>query len=246
MENERLRMTMSKRGFTAQALAAQVGVDSKTVERWVSTGRVPYVRTAVQAAEVLEEDVMFLWPTLRRGRTGKAVSAEVVAVYEQRARISPAMWRQFFEQASEWIDILVYAANHLHESIPGFVDLLVDKAREGCQVRVTVGDPTSPNVAARGAEERFGLGIQSRCELALMYYQPLADRSGAEVRMHGTTLYNSIYRSDQELLVNSHLWGINAFGAPIWHLRQTQSGSMAKSYLQSFEAVWEQSRPVQW
>ncbi|PSL06751.1 hypothetical protein CLV30_102137 [Haloactinopolyspora alba] len=244
MENERLRATMAKRGLTAQALASQAGVDAKTVERWVNAGRVPYTRTAVQAAEALEEDVMFLWPTLHRGRTGKAVSAEVVAVYGQRAEVSPAMWREFFEQASERIDILVYAANHLHESVPGFTDLLASKAREGCEVRIAVGDPNSPTVIARGAEERFGHGIQSRCELALMYYQPLVGLTGVEIRTHGTTLYNSIYRSDDQLLINTHLWGVNAFGAPVWHLRQNQTGSMVTSYRQSFEAVWEQASPV--
>ncbi|OPC81270.1 XRE family transcriptional regulator [Embleya scabrispora] len=243
MENERLQATMAGRGIDARALANRVGVDVKTVERWVR-GRVPRQRLAVCAAEVLEEDAVFLWPSLHRGRAARAVSPEVVAVYGQRAEVSPAMWRSFFEQAENNIDILVYAGNHLHESIPGFDGLLAAKAEQGCLIRIALGDPDSENVVAKGSEERFGHGIESRCRLALMHYQPLGRLDGVNVRTHGTTLYNSIYRADDELLVNAHVWGVNAFGAPVWHLRRSPGGDMVNSYRQSFDAVWERSSPV--
>ncbi|WTW99921.1 helix-turn-helix domain-containing protein [Streptomycetaceae bacterium NBC_01309] len=244
MTNERLRATMAARGMTAQDLALAVDVDAKTVERWVNTDRVPYVRIAVRAAEVLEEDAVFLWPTLHRGRAARAVSPEIIAFYEQRAEFSPAMWRGFFEKAQRHIDILVYAGNHLHESVVGFDDLLMDKARRGCVVRIAIGDPDSDNVTARGREERFGHGIESRCRLALMHYRSLAHVEGIEVRTHGTTLYNSIYRADDELLINGHVWGVNAFGAPMWHMRQGPRGEATAAYRQSFDAVWEQATPV--
>ena len=32
------------------------------------------------------------------------------------------------------------------------------------------------------------------------------------IHLHDTTLYNSIYRFDDELLVNTHVWGWNAYG----------------------------------
>lgn len=241
MENERLRATMTARGMTAQSLAAVVDVDPKTVERWVNTGRVPYVQSAVKVAEALEEDAMFLWPTLRRGRSAKAMPPEVVAVYPSRAQVSPAMWSAFFDSAVENIDILVYAAVFLHESVVGFNELLTGRARSGCHVRIAVGARDSPNVAARGREERFGHGIESRCELALMHYRPLVDVANIEVRTHGTTLYNSIFRADGELMVNTHVWGVNAFGAPVWHLRDNGTGPMATTYRRSFDAVWEQA-----
>src|SRR6266508_2987925 len=138
MRNERLQATMSRCGLTAQALADSIGIDAKTVERWISTGRVPYVRTAIAAAHALEEDPVFLWPTLHRGRAARALPTEIVAVYEQRSQVSPPMWRAFFEKASSNIDILVYAAVHLHESISGFNQLLGDKAKEGCAIRIAL------------------------------------------------------------------------------------------------------------
>jgi len=83
--------------------------------------------------------------------------------------------------------------------------LLTERAAEGCTVRIVIGDADSDNVQARGQEERFGHGIESRCRLALMHYRPLAGTPGIEVRTHGTTLYNSLYRADDQQLVNAHI-----------------------------------------
>jgi len=77
-----------------------------------------------------------------------------------------------------------------------------------------------------------------------MHYRPLIGKRNIEIRTHGTTLYNSIYRADDELLVNGHVWGVNAFGAPVWHLRRGKSGTMVDTYRDSFDAVWEQANPV--
>jgi hypothetical protein len=35
-----------------------------------------------------------------------------------------------------------------------------------------------------------------------------------EIRLHRTVLYNSIYRDDEQLLVNQHTYGIPAAQAP--------------------------------
>jgi hypothetical protein len=57
-------------------------------------------------------------------------------------------------------------------------------------------------------------------------------------------LYNSIYRTDEELLVNAHVWGVNAYLAPVLHLRRLAGGSLFDTYTGSFEAVWATSRPI--
>lgn len=120
-----------------------------------------------------------------------------------------------------------------------------ERAREGCAVRIAVGEGDSPNIQQRGRDEKFGHGIESRCRLALLHYRPLADVPGIELRTHGTTLYNSIYRADDQILVNAHVWGVNAYGAPVWHLRRNGDGGMFDTYAGSFNAVWETARPVE-
>ncbi|MFD7288397.1 XRE family transcriptional regulator [Streptomyces sp. NPDC059863] len=235
---------MAAGGWTYAALAQQVEVDPKSVERWVNLGRIPRRATALQAAKALGEDVHALWPALRQARPARAISPELVALYGQRADLPVSAFTDLMAQARERIDILVYAAVFLHEAYPRLNDLLTERAAEGCTVRIAIGDPDSDNVQARGQEERFGHGIESRCRLALMHYKPLADTPGIEVRTHSATLYNSLYRADDQQLVNAHVWGVNAYAAPVWHLRRHQESGMFDTYVGSFDAVWATATPV--
>jgi len=244
MPNERLRAVMATGGWTYATLAAKVEVDPKSVERWVNLNRTPRRATAMLAAETLGEDVHALWPTLRQARAARAVSPELVALYEQRADIPVSAFADMLGQARERIDVLVYAAVFLHEAYPRLNELLRERASEGCTVRIAVGDANSPNVRQRGLEEKFGHGIESRCRLALMHYQSLVGQPGIEIRTHGTTLYNSLYRADDQVMVNAHVWGVNAYGAPVWHLRRHGEGGMFDTYAQSFDVVWETATPA--
>jgi len=245
MANERLRAAMAKGGWTYATLAEMTGVDPKSVERWVNHDRTPRRATAVRAAEVLGEDLFALWPSLRQPRAARTVSAELVALYEQRADLPVSAFVELFQQAKQQLDVLVYAAVFLHEAYPQLNDLLQQRAAEGCKIRIALGDADSPNVQQRGREERFGHGIESRCRLAVMHYRPLTETPGIEVRTHGTTLYNSLYRADDQILVNAHVWGVNAYGAPVWHLRRVKEGGLFDTYAESFDAVWKSATPVE-
>ncbi|MGW7246312.1 XRE family transcriptional regulator [Streptomyces decoyicus] len=244
MPNERLRAAMAAGGWTHATLAARAQVDPKSVERWVNLGRTPRRATALLAAETLGEDVHALWPALRQARSARAVSSELVALYDQRADVPVSTFTDMLAEARQNIDVLVYAAVFLHEGFPRLNDLLRERAAEGCSVRIALGDAESENVRQRGEEERFGHGIESRCRLALMHYRPLLGVPGIEIRTHGTTLYNSIYRADDQLLANAHVWGVNAYGAPVWHLRRNGEGGIFDTYAQSFDAVWTTAKPV--
>ncbi len=78
-----------------------------------------------------------------------------------------------------------------------------------------------------------------------MHYRPLLSVPGVGIRVHSTTLYNSIYRADDQMLVNGHVFGVNAYGAPIWHLLRAEDGGMFDTYAASFDAVWATARPVE-
>ena len=60
---------------------------------------------------------------------------------------------------------------------------------------------------------------------ALTLYRPLGAVENIEIRLHRTVLYNSIYRADDQLLVNQHAYGIPAAQAPIFCLSRTDSGT---------------------
>ncbi|MDQ0991625.1 helix-turn-helix domain-containing protein [Streptomyces sp. V3I7] len=245
MPNERLRAVMAAGGWTHETLARKVGIDPKSVERWVNKDRVPRQVTALRAAELLGEDVHVLWPALWQPRKARAISPELVALYPHRADLPVAAYAELFAQARERLDILVYAGLFLHEGYPRLNALLEERAAAGCAIRIAVGDADSAAVRQRGGEERFGHGIESRCRLALMHYRSLLTVPGIEVRTHATTLYNSIYRADDQMLVNGHVLGVNAYGTPVWHLRRAEDGGMFDTYAASIDAVWNTARPVE-
>lgn len=104
--------------------------------------------------------------------------------------------------------------------------------------------PTHKRFSSGARRRGSGTALSHGVELALLHYRSLVDVAGVEIRTHGTTLYNSIYRADDQALVNAHVWGVNAYGAPVWHLRRVEGGSMFDTYAESFDAVWSTAREV--
>jgi len=175
---------------------------------------------------------------------GPLAEVGLLAAYPRRADVPAELWWQLFTHARAHLDILVYAGIFLHEQYPDFNALLTEKARAGCKLRVALGDPDSEQVRERGQEERYGHGIETRCRVALLHYRPLFDLPGVEINLHRTTLYNSIYRADDEMLVNAHVWGHNAYSAPVMHLRRMPGPCLFTAYAASFDGVWATSTPV--
>ena len=244
--NERLRTAMLRTGTTTDDLAACCGVDVKTVERWLTLGRVPHRAHRWDASRRLGYDDDYLWPDAPgRGqeRRAEASQSELVRVYPDRGSIPREAWHRLFSGAREDIGILVYAALFLAEDA-GTRRLLADQARAGVRVRLLFGDPSCAAVGQRGEEEGIGaaaIGAKIRNVLAL--FRPLAQDGLAEVRLHGTVLYNSIYHADDQVLVNAHVYGNVANCAPVLHLRKISGGSMVTTYVDSFTRIWDEAKP---
>jgi hypothetical protein len=85
--------------------------------------------------------------------------------------------------------------------------------------------------------------VAGRVSAVLSYYRQLPD--GVELRLHDTPLYNSIYRFDDEMLINVHAYGILAAYTPVMHLRRVD-GAFFHTYLESFERVWASAHPPGW
>jgi hypothetical protein len=101
------------------------------------------------------------------------------------------------------------------------------------------GDPESPTVAQRGADEGSGEDLAARIRLSLSDLREVGGESGVDIRQHGTVLYNSIYRFDEDMLVNMHVYGTPAAQNPVMHLRRVPGGRLFDHYLRSFDRVWE-------
>jgi hypothetical protein len=240
--NERLRSCITGARLTIAEVAAQVGVDPKTVERWIVLGRVPHRSHRWATASLLGTDEAYLWPDLAdERRTQAASTSELVTLYPNRGAVPGALWRSLLEAATDRIDVLVYAGLFLPDGYPEIAKLLASKAEQGTKVRLTLGDPDSEAVRLRGEEERIGDGLAARVRLGLMYLRDAIGAPGVELRFHATTLYNSIYRFDDDMLVNAHVYGAPAAHSPVLHLRRLPGGQLVDHYQASFERVWEQA-----
>jgi hypothetical protein len=170
---------------------------------------------------------------------GRASVDEVRIVYPHRSAVPTDTWSRLFAGAKAEIDILAYSALFLAEDI-AVSTLLRDKASEGVRVRIALGMPDGAHIHDRGGEERIGDGMSARIRTAFVGFGPIAE-AGGRLRLHDTVLYNSIYRADDELLINRHVYAHPASHAPVVHLRRRTADGMSSTYRDSFERVWAAS-----
>lgn len=153
------------------------------------------------------------------------------------------MWLSLLEGAQEQISVLVFSGTFVAQSNPHVAKMLAERAANGVRVRLCFGDSSGRAVAIRGHEEGIGDTLAAKIRASLTYYRPLLSEAGCEVRLHDTTLYASLFRYDDDLLVNPHVWGQPASANPLLHLKRADAAGWFDNYAQSFDAVWATARP---
>jgi hypothetical protein len=234
---------MLSRGIDLESAAETVGVDPKTVERWIA-GRLPHRRSRLKLAALLREDESYLWPDgLPEAQQLDVSRAELLAFFPHRSLMPSETWLDFFGRSTEHIGVLVHAGGFLAENAR-FLRLLRNKAAAGVHVRLLLGDPDSPEILRRGEEEGLGEGVAYKVRNALASYRPLFGAPGIEFRLHRSTLHNSLYRSDSEWLVNTQVYGVSAPQTPVLHLKRMPGADLVSAYERSFELVWAEARQL--
>ncbi|MEU7909431.1 XRE family transcriptional regulator [Actinoplanes sp. NPDC049118] len=240
MANERLRDALDRARVTPAELALFTETDVKTVSRWVG-GRVPHPRTRFKIAKRLKEDEDFLWPGARRASSETADASGVVQLYANRGSVPVNLWDRLLDQATSQVDVLVYVGMFLTEK-PDLLKRLREKAGAGVQVRLMLGSRDCEAVKQRSTDEGIGRDtISAKIDQAQAFFRPLIGVRNIELRSHQTVLYNSIYRFDDDMIVNPHVFGKTAPMAPALHLRRTSNYGLFDTYSESFDAVWSHS-----
>jgi hypothetical protein len=240
--NHRLADAIRSSGRSVEDLAAGVGAHPKTLERWVSSGRLPHATLRVRLAALLGVPVPMLWPEVPGAANGVS---EVVGIYTTRNELSPSVVGSMLDAASSRVDVLVYSGMWLWDTVPRFHERLVERITAGVALRICLGDPSSDAVRLRGEEEGSSDAMVSRCKIAIDCARRVLDADPTVVRLTGSTLYSSILRFDDEVLVNTHLWGNPAAASPVLHLR-SRSGEdgIAANARRSFERVWDRAQAL--
>jgi transcriptional regulator with XRE-family HTH domain len=239
--NQRLYDAIRQSGKTYDEIAAEVDVNRKTVVRWITEGRLPRTDMRRIVAEFLDHPEAFLWPTAPGGAQG---AAELVRIYTTRRELSPLTITSLLDEAEHNVDLLAYAALWLWDTVPNFLDEIQHKVAQEVAVRVCLGDPDSDAVRVRGKEEGLDDDLAGRCRVALRYAQGIRHVAPDAVRLTGATLYASMLRFDDHVLLNTHLWGNPAGGSPVFHFRRQRNDGIASNAMNSFERVWESAQPL--
>ncbi|TWP51254.1 helix-turn-helix transcriptional regulator [Lentzea tibetensis] len=244
MPNDRLRSAILSAGLKVEDVCARLGVDPKTVERWIaSEARKPHRRTRRQVAELLDVDEVYLWPDLAEDvKTPPNTRSEVAHVFPTRSSVPYDTWTELINGVTSHMDVLVYSGAFLIEQY-NLLPIVRQKTQQGAKYRFLIGDHTSAAVIQRGTEEGTPGGLEGRTQLMLRYLECISSLPGVEIRSHGTILYNSIYRFDDHMLVNGHAYGSVAGQNPVMHLRRVGGGIMWDHYVTSFERVWHGATP---
>ncbi|MEV0441068.1 hypothetical protein AB0I84_30345 [Streptomyces spectabilis] len=224
--NERLRGAMTAANVTVEALAAQVGIDPKSVERWLVTGRTPHARHAHAAARLLGADPHHVWPKLgQRHRSTPVPQDEVVAAYATRATVPMDVWRTVLASATSVLDLvvpnLVFLA-HVVGDLPGLIE---QQAAAGVRVRIVLPEQTT----GRAAQVADALAA-------------LADRPGVHLAAH-PGLSADVLRADDDVLVATPVDGLIPSMAPVLHLRRLGPAPLTGGYLASLDHLVMSAEP---
>ena len=231
---------MYRAGYSIESLAQAAEVSEKTAQRWLSGAVTPFPRTRYRVAALVREDESYLWPHAVSGAS--LAGAELAATWPRRSDVPVHLWTELLRSAERDVDVLAYAGLFLTEDHAGWLPTLIEKASAGARIRLLLGDPHGAQLAARDREYQIGGGVAGRVTAVLSHYRQLF--SVAEVRLHDTPLYNSIYRFDDDMLVNVHAYGLLAARTPVMHLRRAD-GAFFNTYVESFERVWASARVPQ-
>ena len=91
-------------------------LDAKTVERWITRGRLPYRRHRFDVASFFGVDEAYIWPgALGKNEIAAVSESEIVAVWSHRSEVPRDMWGHLFSGTEREIGVLAYAGLFLSE-----------------------------------------------------------------------------------------------------------------------------------
>lgn len=240
--NETLRQALLSSGLTDEAVAAHLGVDPKTVRRWLD-GRHPYPRLRSQLARLLGKDELELWPDLATGPGAISRSSEIAAIYPHLSAVPGELLREIVAAATQQIGILA-SVNVFIDEADALVALLRSQAGSHVRIRIVLTAPErtrDPAIGELASDTEFASSTRD----AIRLFQPLLETPVAEIRFHGAVAYNSLLIADRHILVSQRIYGIAPAASPVLHLQGTAADdALISSYLESFENIWQSATPV--
>ena len=235
--NTALHTAMTSAGLTPADLAERIGVDPKTVGRWLG-GRLPHPRHRVRVAQTLRENEDVLWSGLLK--TGH--DREARAVWPSRSAVPRSLWADLITRSRGRIWCAGYTSYFLWTEIPGVRALLQGKASSGVDIRFLLGDKESVVTAERERIEQAAFSVSTRIDITTNELARI-DPAPA-VRFSDRHISLSVWIFDGEALVCTHLADQLGHASPTLHIQQRSPGGLFDQYAGHVEHLWEKGRPA--
>ncbi|HEY9408228.1 MAG TPA: helix-turn-helix transcriptional regulator [Jiangellaceae bacterium] len=239
-----LRRARQQLGVSLEAIAAESGRSKGHLSR-VELGERPLTPSLLHAYETVLNLGAQPPVSATFAESGSLPPDDTVTIYPHRSAVPWDLWDRQLARANNRIEVLCIAALFLVER-PDFARHMRARAGAGVEVRMLFGDSAAEATAVRSRDE--GLGpetVAARIGNALRFVRPIAGVDRVDIRQHGTTLYNSVFRSDDSMIVNLHAYGIPGAHAPVLHFTRAAAPDLFDTYTGTFENVWAQSSPLE-
>ncbi len=231
--------------MTEHALARQIGVDEKTVGRWVARDDwIPHPRHRWAACEALGVDEAVLWPDAIRAAVKTGPDREIAAVYPYRSSCPASVWRKLIASAETDLTFAGYTSYFLWIEQPNLAASLRRKADAGCRVRFLIGDPDSEVTRQREQIEATSLTISTRIAVTLEQLERLRDVDGIEARFSDRHIALSVFSFDHDMIITPHLSNQVGHNSPAFHIRRCQDDGIFDRFTAHVSALWDQGRAV--
>jgi transcriptional regulator with XRE-family HTH domain len=216
-----MRTAITRSGLTLEEFADIVGVDVKTVQRWLA-GRVPYAGNRARVAGALDTTEHALWPdavpvptTTEAHELTTPVTGDAIAGYGHAADPAAPNGAALLGRAVERIEIAVPNL----ASQPDLVELLRTSGANGRQSRIIIEDPDEQVEALLGLD-------------------------GVEIRASPAGEDHILYRADDEMLLLLTRIGSASASPPIIHLRRQTDGGLFDRLADDFDDCWLEATPL--
>jgi transcriptional regulator with XRE-family HTH domain len=241
VSNDRLRAALQNAGIDAEQLADAVGVDYKTVQRWIS-GRLPRGRHRAAVAAALGVTERELWPEAAVEPKDGGGRMELVGAFARSDDVLAPDWKTAITEAGERIDLLDYTLIHILGA-SGMPEVLAAKAKAGCQIRLLISYATRARLAEDIPldlpydEDPPAAMVEIARSRAII--NQLLQLENVQARKFAAPRFNTIVRCDQRMLVTLHLWGTSSQQAPLIHLRQLDHPGLFDQFERHYEHIWQ-------
>jgi transcriptional regulator with XRE-family HTH domain len=250
-----VRGARTAQGLTLAELGRRTGYSAAQVSRY-ERGLAPLTDIAVlrRFADALQITPQILGLAPDTGRTGPqpdgqrpgkgssrgAADGESVKPYADRGLVTREQWNGIIHGAARelWLYGMAEYGYATDDDVPA---ILARATARGCQVRVLLLNPASPESVAIDRDEGHPPGtLAARTQAALARFSMMRRRCGPRMRVKVYDGYPtvSVVRGDDAMLVTPYMRFFIGSNSPTFEFRAREAPKMFTRYTRHFESTW--------